>query len=478
MATGSERHLIIVVGAGPAGMAVANLLSKAGHEVVMLNRDIKFGGLAEYGIFPSKLKLRGGLRKSYWEIVERHNVHYFGNVSVGRDKSLTAEDLQCLGASAIVFATGAQGTKTIGVEGDSAAGVYHAKDVVYHFNRLPGYSQRSFELGRRVAIIGVGDVMVDIAHWLIRYRRVGEVTAIARRGPAERKYNPKEIRAICSNIDREALSKEFDRIRPRLQVAGQSPDEALQGMLEEFTKCEPLVSSTTMGFRFLASPRKVLVDSQNRVRGLELEETKLVAKGQDFAAAGLNRYYEFPCDSVVFAVGDRVDESLGLPYKSGVFLTNPVPTGHDPEDALFQAYDEGSGRVLDGVFLTGWARRASEGLVGVAKRDGEWCAEVVMRHVETKRPRDRQAIDASLNALRALLEQRNVQAVEVQDLRVLERVERAQANTAGGIGEFKFASNEEMLGHINRLPTSAFSAAHHSTFGPGTGSGGCGVPTP
>jgi NADPH-dependent glutamate synthase beta subunit-like oxidoreductase len=96
MSTGSgsqgQRHLVIVVGAGPAGMSVANLMSKAGHEVVILNRDIKFGGLAEYGIFPSKLKLRGGLRKTYWEIVERPHVHYFGNVSVGNGKDLTVDE--------------------------------------------------------------------------------------------------------------------------------------------------------------------------------------------------------------------------------------------------------------------------------------------------------------------------------------------------------------------------------------------------
>src|SRR5881628_1882460 len=114
--TDNQRtHLIIVIGAGPAGMAVANLLSKAGHEVVILNRDIKFGGLAEYGIFPSKLKLRGGLKKTYWGILDRPNVHYFGNISVGKGKDLTVEDLRELGASALVFSTGAQGTKTIGV---------------------------------------------------------------------------------------------------------------------------------------------------------------------------------------------------------------------------------------------------------------------------------------------------------------------------------------------------------------------------
>ena len=137
-----SKHVIIVAGAGPAGMAAANMLAKAGHEVIILNRDIKFGGLAEYGIFPAKLKLRGGLKKQYWEMLEQPNVHYFGNVSIGKGKDLTVDDVRSLGASAVVFAIGAQGTKAIGVEGDSAQGVFHAKDVVYHFNRLPGFGDR------------------------------------------------------------------------------------------------------------------------------------------------------------------------------------------------------------------------------------------------------------------------------------------------------------------------------------------------
>ncbi len=448
-------HLIIVIGAGPAGMSVANLLSKAGHEVVILNRDIKFGGLAEYGIFPSKLKLRGGLKKSYWEIVERPNVHYYGNVSIGRGKDLTVEDLLGLGASAVVFATGAQGTKRIGVEGDSAAGVFHAKDVVYHFNRLPGYGDRPFEMGRRVAIIGVGDVMVDIAHWLVRYKQVDEVTAIARRGPAERKYNPKEIRAICANIDQAALADEFARIRSRLEAVGQKPDEILKGMLEEFTKCEPKVSPTRMGFRFLASPRRVLTDEHNRVRALEIEETRLEPKGEDFSAVGLKQYYEFPCDSVVFAVGDKVDETVGLPYKDGVFVTNPVKTGNDPDDSLFQAYDEASGRIMEGVFLVGWARKASEGLVGIAKRDGEWCAEVVLRYLATRAPAGPAAVHGILARLQGTFKERCVRAVDAKDLRFLEEAEKEHGASPDCIGEFKYLTNHEMLAQIQRKKDAA-----------------------
>lgn len=443
-------HVIIVAGAGPAGMAVSNMLAKAGHEVIILNRDIKFGGLAEYGIFPAKLKLRGGLKKQYWDMLEQPNVHYFGNVSVGNGKDLTVEEVRGLGASAVVFSIGAQGTKAIGVEGDSAKGVFHAKDIVYHFNRLPGFGDRPFDVGKHVAVIGVGDVMVDIAHWLIRYKKVEQVTAIARRGPAERKYNPKEIRAVCANMDVDGLKKEFERIRQRLEAVGQKPDDIFKGMTDEFTKCEPKISDAKMGFRFLASPKRVLVDSNNRVRALELEETKLEPKGDDTAAVGLKQFYEFPIDSVVFAVGDKVDETVGLPYKNGVYVTNPNKTGNDPDDALFQAYDEATGKVVDGVFLAGWARKASEGLVGVAKRDGEWCAEVVSRYLATKNPDSHAPAKVVLDKLQGILKERKSHPVDLAGLKILDAAEKTHARTTDCIGEFKFVANQEMLALIER----------------------------
>jgi ferredoxin--NADP+ reductase len=444
-----HKHLVIVAGAGPAGMAVAAALGKAGHEVIILNRDIKFGGLAEYGIFPSKLKLRGGLRKQDWELLEQPHIHYFGNISIGKGKDLTVEDVRALGASAIVFSIGAQGTKAIGVEGDSAKGVFHAKDVVYHFNRLPGFGDRPFDMGKHVAVIGAGDVMVDIAHWLTRYKKVERVTAIVRRGPAERKYNPKEIRAICANMDLDGIKKEFDRIKDRLVAVGQNPDEIMKGLLEEFTKCEPTVSQTKMGFRFLASPKRILVDGHNQVRALEMEDNKLEPKGEDTAAVGLKHYYEFPCDSVVFAVGDKVDETVGLPYKGGVYVTCPNKTSNDPDDALFQAYDEASGKIVDGVFLAGWARKASEGLVGVAKRDGDWCAEVVLRYLATKTAAN--PASAVLEKLRTLLKERKSRPVDVRGLRALETAEKGHKGPTDCIGEFKFVTNQEMLALIERV---------------------------
>ena len=292
--------------------------------------------------------------------------------------------------------------------------------------------------------------MVDIAHWLIRYKKVERVTAIARRGPAERKYNPKEIRAVCSNMDLKGIAEEFARIKDRLTAVGQNADEVHAGLTAEFTKCEQTGSQSKMGFRFLASPKRILVDANHRVRALEIEDNKLEPKGDDTAAVGLKQYYEFPLDSVVFAVGDRVDETVGLPYKNGVYVTNPNKTGNDPDDALFQAYDEKSGQVIEGLFLAGWARKASEGLVGIAKRDGDWCAEVIGRYLAGPGAGRRATMADVIAKLETILKQRKSQPVDLEGLKVLEAAEKTHAGSSDAIGEFKFASNSDMLAHIER----------------------------
>jgi ferredoxin--NADP+ reductase len=250
-------------------------------------------------------------------------------------------------------------------------------------------------------------------------------------------------------MDVEGITGEVARIKDRLAAVGQNADEVLKGLTDEFTKCEPNVSETKMGFKFLASPKRILVDENNRVRGLEMEDNRLDPKGEDTVAVGLKQYYEFPCDAVVFAVGDKVDETVGLPYKSGMFVTNPNKTGNDPDDALFQAFDESTGKVVDGVFLAGWARKASEGLVGIAKRDGDWCAEVVGRYLSAKTRGSRSDVKAVLDKLGATLKARKSHPVNVEGLRLLESSEKGHWGE-DCIGEFKFASNREMIELIER----------------------------
>ena len=131
-----------------------------------------------------------------------------------------------------------------------------------------------------------------------------------------------------------------------------------------------------------------------------------------------------------------------------MFISNTSNAGNDPDDSVFQAYDDTIGKVVDGVFLAGWARKASEGLVGVAKRDGDWCAEVVERYLATKSGGGNAKV--VLDNLQALLQTRRSRPVGVHGLRALEVAERSFAGKGDAIGEFKFAANQDMLKHIEQ----------------------------
>src|SRR3990172_2039245 len=106
-----DQGTALVVGAGPAGLFASKKIASAGYRVIVLNRDLKPGGLAEYGIYPQKFHMKGGLRKQFFKFLEMPNLDYFGNIPVLGQGHVTIEDLRQWNPSAIVYAVGAQGTK-------------------------------------------------------------------------------------------------------------------------------------------------------------------------------------------------------------------------------------------------------------------------------------------------------------------------------------------------------------------------------
>ena len=223
-------HVVAVIGAGPAGLFAARALAAQGSRVLLLNRDVKPGGLAEYGIFLNKYKMKGGLRRQFHKILTDPLITYLGHVTISNKGDLTVPGLASLGFDALVYAIGAQGTKYLGIEGERLPGVYHAKDLVYHYNRLPPFSEQSFPIGRRVAIVGVGNVMVDIANYCVHFSDCDAVIAVARRGPFEKAYDDREFEDIEDAFDRDLYRGEIARIRPRLEAAGQDADELLRAL--------------------------------------------------------------------------------------------------------------------------------------------------------------------------------------------------------------------------------------------------------
>ena len=438
---------VFVIGAGPAGMFAAQKIAQAGHEVVILNRDIKPGGLAEYGIYPTKDKMKIGLRKQFAKVLSLPNVHYFGHVTISDQSPVTVEELRKLCPAAVVFSVGAQGTKKLGLPGETALGVYAAKDFVYHYNLLPPFTAQDFSTGKRVAIIGMGNVMVDIARWLLLdapKKTAEEIVVVARRGPFEAKFDQKEFDYIEPFLDREAFGAELRRIEPKLAAVGQ--DIAKLGD-ETFPVLKTPAGESKgprLTFRFLCSPHAIRAGADGRIEALTVVENVLQERDGSIACKATEQTADLPIDTMIFAIGDVADPSLGLPYHRDAYVINPAP-GEDPKrSTVYEVFDPKSGKVLEGMYAVGWARKASEGLVGIARHDGEVGAAHVLKYLEGQG----EAKCASAQDVRNYLERKGVKVIDKSDLELLGRAEEGIAKERG-VTWFKFDKDEHMLAAID-----------------------------
>ena len=432
---------VAVLGAGPAGIFAAREMAKNGYSVALINRDIKPGGLAEYGIFHSKHKMKEGLRRQFRQVMAEENLHYFGNVTIGEDEEISISDLQAMGFDAILITVGAQGTKWLGLPGEELKGVFHAKDLVYHYNKLPPFSEQHFDIGKKVLCVGVGNVMLDIAHWCIRDLKVDEVIAIARRGPADVKFTKKEMQIVANNLDLDALDKELERTDEIMRNLEQDPEAARNFIVAALDKAYEKVSDTKFRLEFLASPKAMLGDEDGRVRAVEVNETTLELRdGGGTKAVNLGTTHEIEVDTVVFCIGDKVDASLGLPLDQwNEFAKHPAPE-YAIDEISYEAYDPAKQAGVEGIFLAGWAREASSGLVGSARKDGTNGAEAMIAYLNASGKGQMGAIEK----LEEKVSQSARPVVRKADVLKLE-ADEAKVAEDKGLDEFKYASNKDML---------------------------------
>ncbi|MBN1230732.1 MAG: FAD-dependent oxidoreductase [Anaerolineales bacterium] len=436
------RHAVAVIGAGPAGIFASGELAKTGIQIALINRDIKPGGLAEYGIYHNKYKLKDGLRSQFVRLLEAPNIHYYGNFSIGNHQDISIRQLKELGFSAVLITAGAQGTKYLDLPGENQSGVYHAKEIVYHYNGLPPYSQQRYPVGKTAIIIGMGNVMADIASWLIHDVRVENVIVVGRRGPAEVKFSNIEWRDVASNLDLVSFEEEYQSCIPIMEAVGQDVEEHRSFLLNEVGKACDGDSPARLTIDFFASPSRILSDTSGKVTGLEVEETILeLTPNDETRSIRTGNFKKIPADTVIFSIGDRVDPDFGLPLDRNSFATHPRPL-FPVDNTSYESYDFQTGESRPGCFISGWARDASSGKVGNARKDGANAAMAIMQYLDTlARPSSPEQVLMNLDAAINTLEKRII--TKEDWLKIL--AEEARISKKTGQEHFIFTTNDQML---------------------------------
>jgi ferredoxin--NADP+ reductase len=429
---------IAIVGAGPSGFYTAEALSKSPVDcrVDIIERLPAPYGLIRYGVAPDHEKTKN-VTRSFDRTAGHERVGYYGNVEIGRDLSL--DQLRGL-YDAVVVATGAPLDRPLGVPGDDKIGVFGAAAFVGWYNGHPDFRDLAPDLRTGgVAIIGNGNVALDVARILAKtpeelattdlpdyvvaaldVASVTEFYIFGRRGPVESKWTNVELREMSSLtdclpvVDPAQLPEE---ITDDLSERDRRLREKNLATLRAFTQLEAGTRRKRVHFCFFAKPLEVL--GGQRVEALRLERTRLEAG----RAVGTGETFEVPCGMVVSSIGYRAQPIKGLPFDEGAGIVI-----------------NSDGRVADGLYVVGWAKRGPSGVIGSNKPDGVTLAEQIAEDF------DRGAKPGGA-ALEELLAERGARWIGFADWKAIEAAEVAAA--APGAPRRKLVAVEDMLAALD-----------------------------
>ena len=359
---------VAVVGAGPAGLYAADYLSfdqDGSTQVDLIERLPAPFGLLRYGVAPDHLNIKAAGR-ALMEVLERDGVELLAGVEVGKD--VTVEELR-EHYDAVIYAVGASDDRRIGIPGEDLAGSISATAFVNWYNGHPEATSYDLDDAGVVAVVGVGNVALDVARMLLkdpeslsptdvpgpvlevlRASGVTDVHLLGRRGPQHAKFTYKELREL-GELPGVGVVLDEGAIPDELPADAAPPTKRNLKLLTEWASREPSASERRLHLHFGARPAEVL--GTDRVTGLRLE-------GTDGEGVPTGVTWQLPVDRVFRSVGYR---SIGLPGVPFDEATCTIPTS--------------SGRVLRdgqpsrGEYAVGWISRGPVGVLGTNRADAE-----------------------------------------------------------------------------------------------------------
>jgi len=456
----AERPLrVAIIGAGPSGFYTAQALFKQKTyqvQVDMFDHLPAPYGLVRYGVAPDHQKIKN-VTRVYDRIASDPRFRFFGNVTFGRD--LTHEDaLEYY--DQVVYAVGAQSDRRLNVPGEDLKRSFAATEFVYWYNGHPDYTQNSYDLSiDRVAVIGVGNVAMDVARVLarspeelgrtdvadyaleaLRHSRVKDIYIIARRGPAQIKFTSHELRELAElEITDVIVDPQELVLDPLSQTAVADDHEKLENLdiLHHYATTPPAGHPKRIHFLFLRSPVEIIGDEDGRVAQVRLERNVLRATETGYLAAhGTGEYEHLDVGMVVRAIGYRGEPLPGVPFnKDWGVISNKDGRVADAE----------TGIIVPREYVVGWAKRGATGVIGTNRPDAVATVARMLEDVPGITPAPR----ADPDAISSLLQARHIRFISWEDWQIINAAEVA-AGKAQGRPRVKFTSVEAMLAVVQQ----------------------------
>jgi ferredoxin/flavodoxin---NADP+ reductase len=450
------RPRVAIVGAGPAGAFAAACLLRArgGIEIDLFERLPTPWGLLRGGVAPDHQEIKR-LEDTFDGQTLGRECRFLGNVEVGVD--ITHSELM-RHYTAVVYATGAQTDKSLGILGEDLPGSWAATEFVAWYNGHPDYRDLEFDLsGTRAVVIGNGNVAADVTRMLtldprelertdvadhaldaLRESRIEEVVVLGRRGPAQVAFTSAELREL-GHLDGVEIRVDghdvaLDPVSARwLAEEGTFTARKNVQQLQEFAaRPASPEARRRIELRFLRSPLEIR--GSDRVEAVDVRHNEIVRTEEGQVRAR-------PLD------GDVETIECGLVLRSVGYQAVPLPDVPFEERSCVLPNDRGrvrtpEGEPLPGVYAVGWIKRGPTGILGTNKRDAEETVSCLVEDLAAGALPDppspgREQIDA-------LLAQRTPDLVTVDGWRAIDAHELEHGRSQER-PRLKLASRDELL---------------------------------
>ncbi|MCB9005380.1 MAG: NADP oxidoreductase, partial [Ardenticatenaceae bacterium] len=386
---------------------------------------------------------------------------FFGNVELGKD--ITVEEMRQY-YHALIYTTGAQTDRPMNIPGADLEGHHPATEFVAWYNGHPDFRDYQFDLSQeRVAVVGIGNVAMDVARILCRTpeelkqtdiadyaldalskSNVKEVYVLGRRGPAQAAFTTPEIKEFGEMEDADVFTiPEEVELDPLSEASlSESADRGTQRKVEiiqSYASNQPTGKSRKLIVRFLVSPTELFGDENGRVKAMKIVHNEL---------------YKTDAGSLRPKATDKTEVlDVGLVFRSIGYRGVPLP-GVPFNDSWGVILNE-DGRVINpdtkqpvpGEYTAGWIKRGPSGVIGTNKPDAVASVDLLLTDLRDGNLIAPTTPDAA--AIAALIAARQPHYFTYADWQKLDELELANG-AAQGRPRLKFTSVAAMIAALGK----------------------------